>query len=347
MKGLLLIPKLYTISKTFIKGLERNNCDVFHYDYREDTKGFEEKIHTHIRKFPHKIRSKWYRIYVSKINKRHLELFHKYQPDIVLVYNSEMLLPETVVEMKRSAKVCFFMGDSPFYTPTNDFYLQCLMKADCILCPDSFWVEQLKGIGLSGVHFFLLGSNPETNFPREVSNTEKETWGSDLVFVGATFSNVVGYKRALFLSKFSELDIRIYTNKMIERWYTFFPDLKKKVIYPEKRISDEDLNVILNCCKIYPVDANPGLINGIHVRIFDCIASGILPIAEYRKDVRDVFGKVGLPIIDDYNKAASIVQYYLDNELERKDIISALSKYVDEHYSPQKSIAKLLDIVIS
>jgi len=343
MRILLLFPKVYTLANTFKLGLEKNNCDYKHYDYREDTKKTQERIHTHIRKFPLKIRSKWYAYYVSKINERHIEIFNEYQPNVVLIYNSEMLLPETIVAMKRSAKVCFFLGDSPFYTPMNDFFLPCLMVADYIFCPDSFIVKQLKGIGLPEVHFFLIGSNPEVNYRKKVSEEDKEKWGSDLVFIGSTYSTVVGYKRALFLSKFTDLDIKVYTSKAFRRWYRFFPELEKRVVHPEKRISDEELNTILNCCKIYPVDANPGLLNGIHLRVFDCIASGILPLAEYRKDIKDVFGQEGLPLIEDYKKASSMAEYYLKNEDERREIVEKLREKVYEQFSPEKSVQRLFD----
>jgi len=345
MKVLLLCPKFYTLAETLKQGFIANNCAIEHYDYREDTKSIEDKIHTHIRKLPLKIRSKWYRIYVTKITKRHLEVFHKQRPDLVLVYNSEMLLPDTVEEMKKSAKVCFFLGDSPFYTPTNDFFMSCLMKADHIFCADTGIQEQLKITGLLNVHFFLVASNSNINYKKAVSSEEMARWGSDLVFVGSTYSTSAGFKRAMFLNQFSDLDIKIYTSRSFKRWYSYFPKLEKNVIHPEKRISDEELNTILNCCKLYPVDANPGMINGIHLRIMDCIASGILPLAEYRKDVKDLFGRAGLPIIDNYKKAEATAQYYLDNDKERKEISSSLATLIDERYSPEISIASLMNII--
>jgi len=343
MKVLLLCPKFYTLAETLKQGFIANNCAIEHYDYREDTKSIEDKIHTHIRKLPLKIRSKWYRIYVTKITKRHLEVFHKQRPDLVLVYNSEMLLPDTVEEMKKSAKVCFFLGDSPFYTPTNDFFMSCLMKADHIFCADTGIQEQLKITGLLNVHFFLVASNSNINYKKAVSSEEMARWGSDLVFVGSTYSTSAGFKRAMFLNQFSDLDIKIYTSRSFKRWYSYFPKLEKNVIHPEKRISDEELNTILNCCKLYPVDANPGMINGIHLRIMDCIASGILPLAEYRKDVKDLFEKAGLPIIYDYNQSASMARYYLKNEKERLDIIEAIRNVVNMNYSPERSTQQLIE----
>jgi hypothetical protein len=342
MKVLLLYPKIYTLAETFKLGFIQNNCEVYHYDYRDNTNLFKEKIHTHIRKLPYKVRSRWYNYYANAINQRHIEVFKDYCPDLVIIYNSEMLLPETIVFFQKKAKVVFFLGDSPFYTPVNDNFFSCLTKADIILCADTGIIEQLKIIGLNQCHFFLIASNPEVNYQKDVTVEEKAKWGSDLVFVGASYSTSIGYKRALFLNNFADLDIKIYTSRMFRRWYSYFPKLEKKVIHPGKRISDDELNTILNCCKIYPIDANPGLINGIHLRILDCIASGILPMAEYRKDVVEIFGKAGLPIIDDYSKASSLGAYYLKNEKERLEIIEALRNEV-KNYNPERSIQKFIE----
>ena len=49
------------------------------------------------------------------------------------------------------------MGDSPFYTPQNNYYLTCLSHADLILSPDSFWNQQLNTIGLNRTMYFIPG----------------------------------------------------------------------------------------------------------------------------------------------------------------------------------------------
>lgn len=336
---------MYTLADTFIQGFEENGCEVYHYNYLEDVISINQRIHGHIGKLPYRIRSKWYKYYVGKVNEKHLDHFRCYDPDIVLVYNSELLLPETVKIMKRSAKVCFFMGDSPFYTPQNDFFFPCLMQADHIFCPDSYWEKQLRGMGISNVHFFLIGSNPKVNFKKRVTLAEQGKWGSDLVFVGVSYMTPVGFKRALFLNQFSSQNFRIYTSSKFQRWIPQFPDLRDKVVYPEKRLTDYEVNTILNCCKIYPVDANPGLLNGIHLRIFDCIASGIMPLAEYRKDLKSIFGRFGMPIIENYRNGASMAKYYLAHEKERLDIISCLREEVQRSYSPRAVIENVLEKV--
>ena len=85
------------------------------------------------------------------------------------------------------------------------------------------------------------------------------------------------------------------------------------------------------------------MINGVHWRIFECIGSGILPLAEYRKDVKEIFGKEGLPIITNYKMAPDLAAYYLRNDNERKDIMAELRNFEEANYSPAQSIGRFLD----
>lgn len=343
---MLIFPQMYTMVRAFEKGFQDNDCVVECYDNNTHINKTQRKIYRNRHKIPGKMRAIWHQHFLKLINKHQLIKFRDFQPDIVLAYNSGMLLPETMQSMKKQAKVCFYMGDSPFYPTREDSYLSCLMQADRILCPDSYWGKQLAGLGIDSVMQFLIGCAPETNYVKQVTAQERERWGSDLVFVGITSASSRGFKRIYFLDKFTKLDIKIYTNKRIREWYGVFPGLEKRTVHPAKRLSDEELNTILNCCKLYPVDANPCLINGVHLRIFECIGSGILPLAEYRKDVKDMFGMHGLPIITDFKTAADTAKYYLQNDKERLDIIKELRSYVESTYSPSQSIARVLDSLV-
>ena len=130
-----------------------------------------------------------------------------------------------------------------------------------------------------------------------------------------------------------------------ERWFSYFPDLKDKVIFPNEYISFDVVNTILNCGKIYPIENNVGLINGIHLRVFEAIGSGILPLPEYQKDYNIVFNKVSLPSIPSYDKAAEIVSYFLNHDAERESLIKELKEFVDEYITPDIAVKKILSIL--
>ena len=86
--------------------------------------------------------------------------------------------------------------------------------------------------------------------------------------------------------------------------------------------------------KIFPVDANPGIINGIHLRVFECISAGILPLIEYTKNIDLVFNGVPLPVIHNFGNIKELTSEYLNNDEKRIKILTNAKEYLDENYSP-------------
>jgi hypothetical protein len=344
MKVLLVFPEFYSIAQTFQQGFESNGCEVRLHDYRTHVLPLFNKLEAKKLKLSYNWRLKWENYHLNIINKKNLELFYDFKPDLVLVYNNEMLLPETIIKFKEKSKVFFFLGDNPYYSNiTNKYNLALLFLADQVFAPDTYWIKQLKLIGLSNIHFFISSSADGYNYKKENRKEEMMQYTSDIVFIGGNYSNSSGYKRSLFLSKFSSFDLKIYGDKGWNLWLEIFPELKPKLVLHAGRLNFELVNTIMNCSKIYPVDANPGILNGIHVRVFDCIQSGILPLVEYREDVDFVFKDLDIPIIYNYLDSKAIAQKYLNDESLRLKIISSLRDYILHNYSPKKAIEGILE----
>lgn len=338
MRVLILTPSIYSVANTFVHGLEANGCTVKVFDYHSQLPPWIDGLGRHVVRMPYMIRSKWIASYSHRINALHREAFRNFSPDIVLVYNSEMLHRGTTEYFQKRARVVFFMGDSPFFTPVNDEYLPSLRVADLILSPDSFWIEQLALLGINKCKFFVPGSNPTDHHIIEGVNRKS----SEIVFFGQPYSGSWGYKRAMFLNSFAGLDLKIYTNSSIKRWYKEFPALEKCVCHTGTRINAKQHNEILNSAWLYPVDANPGLINGVHIRIIDCINSGVIPITEYRKDVEQVFDGTGLPVIKCYSDAENVASELLRDPALYHKILGNLRDFVFARYSPEITMGELL-----
>ena len=148
MKVLQLFPSIYSLAKTFSEGFQKLGYEVELFDYRDKMNNWEQKINTQMFRLPFSFRKRWNKHHMEIINKIHKENFDKTSPELVIIYNNEMLLPETIKYFSKRSKVVFFLGDNPFYTPTNDYYLDLLFQANLIISPDSFWTEQLKLMGL-------------------------------------------------------------------------------------------------------------------------------------------------------------------------------------------------------
>ncbi|MCU0285006.1 MAG: glycosyltransferase [Acidobacteria bacterium] len=300
-------------------------------------------VNTQFFRLPYRLRQPWDTYFFNQVNKKFLQIFDQEKPDMVLVYNDSLLLPETVRIFRKKARVVFYLGDNPYYTWTKPLFLNLLMEADYIFAPDSMWVEQLRILGIKNIHFEIFGWDKRFFFPKECTPEERNRHQCDLVFIGNNYVINWGYKRALFLSKFANMDLNIYGTGHWQRWFTYFPELKQRFRLLSEPMPVGQVNTICNCSKIYPVDANPGLIHGLHVRVFDCIGSGILPMVEYRKDLDRVFKDVTIPRITNYDEAMEKAQYFLDHEAERRETVKQLQDYAGKHFLPEHALKRMLE----
>ncbi len=344
MKILLLIPSSYTLYKTIDNGFSRLGFTVYHHDYRNFITRWQNQINTQIFRLPYRYREKWETYFLPRINQKHREIFDRENPDIVFIYNNEMLLPETIEYFKKNrAKIIFIMGDSPYYTPTNRYYMSLLFLADLIISPDSFWADQLKLLGIKNVVVDFPGFDESLMEFRQPTDSERKAYECEVLFVGTGYADTWGYKRALFLSKLANFDTRIYGNNKWLRWLEFFPELKPKFHLLKNRISLEQLVMMSKCARVYPVDANPAILNGVHLRVFDCISMGVLPMVEYRKDHESFFKGVELPLIHTYDEAGNVAQKYLKNDDLREKTLQELQQFVKTKFAADVVLKRILE----
>lgn len=344
-RALLLCPAHYSLSNSLKDILELISGEVKHSDIRSVISTTDLKLNSQMFRFPNAIRERWESHFLSKANRLVLDLIDNYSPDLVLIYNSQFLKPETCKVISQRSKLVFFLGDSPFFTPQNNYYLSCLNHADLILSPDTFWAEQLRILGLYRTLYFIPGVDEKSYFriDDEISQTnEKDT---EVLYVGSCYLNSWGYKKALLMNYFTAFNFRLYGNSAWRRWFTFFPALE--TVYTESGfISQEQLNRMYNRTRIIPVDGNPGIINGVHLRMFEALAAGALPLIEYRRDVDTILFrgfKEELPIIRDYRNAAEMASAYLKNDREREELVAAMNTFLKVEYSHDANALRLTE----
>ena len=276
-KALLLCVRKYSLFNTLTETLGEISHEVRSIDIRDRIRPLYLRMHPHMSRLPLSGRKRWENFLFSMANRWLLEEINAEKPDLVMVYNSEFLLPQTCEEIRKRARLVFFMGDSPFYTPANPYYLTCLSYADLILSPDTFWISQLNTIGLHRTRFFVPGIDLSSYSVLSGNEKPDGTEELDILYTGASYVNTWGYKKALLMSKFTGFRFRIYGNSAWERWFGFFPELREKFTRTEF-IPTEKLNRMYNNAAMIPVDGNPAILNGFHIRLFEALGSGALPL---------------------------------------------------------------------
>ena len=94
---------------------------------------------------------------------------------------------------------------------------------------------------------------------------------TEILYVGSSYLNSWGYKKALLMSRFTGFNFRIYGNSAWKRWFSFFPELEW--VYNESGfIPQAKINRMFNMTKLIPVDGNPGILNGVHLRVSEALA---------------------------------------------------------------------------
>ena len=344
-RALLLCPEKYSLFNSLSDILSEIAGEVTGYDILSGIGSGEMKINSQAFRLPHSLRRRWESRFLHRANSMLLDMVQKADPDVVMVYNSVYLLPETCERISRRARLIFFMGDSPFYTPQNNYYLACLAHAHLILSPDSLWNEQLNTMGLRNTLYFIPGPDTRTYHraePGSANNGERER---EILYVGSCYLNSWGYKKAYLMSRFTGFDFEIYGNSAWKRWFPFFPELEA-VYRGGGFIASGRLNSMFNRAAIIPVDGNPGIINGVHLRMFEALASGCMPLTEYRKDIDSLLfsGFEGeVPVIRDYRSAGETARRYLMNAGERREITEEMYTFIMNRYSPAMNAGRLLE----
>lgn len=343
MKVLYFVPKRYSLYWSFMDIFRSMDAEVYPIELMDIARKWEIFTHSQAFRAPNRWRLKWEKYYFPRVNAYYLATFQRVRPDVVFVYNHELLLPETVEHFKaKGAKVAFFLGDSPFFTEMTRYFLTLLFSADAIFLPDSFWAHQLSKIGLKNLHLFRTAISSREYFEKELSPEEYEALRSEVLYVGMCYINSWGYKKARFLNQFIDFDLKIHGNRHWRKWFSFFPGLADHFSESSGYIPVETMNSLFNATRIMPVDGNPGILHGPHLRIWEALGAGVLPLMEWQNDFDEIFGAgADIPAVRSYDEAREMAAYYLANEEARREKVAWMKKVITEKYSLERQVALL------
>mgnify|MGYP000099899159 CR=1 FL=1 len=345
MKVLLFIPQRYGFFHSYKEIFEYMGAEVHAIDFFQVVKSWEKKINVQMFRLPNKFRLRWESYYMGKINAFYRERFDELKPDVIFIYNNELLLPETLAYFKKNgAKIGFFLGDSPFYTPTNRYYLQLLDYADTITTTDSFWIHQFRKMGLKNLHMTYPCVPSHQHYPVDLTESEYEELKTEVLYVGMSYTDSWGYKKAKFLNYFTDFDLHIHGNDDWERWFKDFPGLKAHYRERKEYISTEKMNKMYNATKIIPIDGNPGLLHAAHWRLMEVLGSGTLPLMEWQNGLAEIFPEGSdLPAVHSYDDIKEMTRFYLDNEEKRVEKVEWMRNFVLDKYSVKNNAQLLAD----
>lgn len=336
MKALLFIPRRYSFFSLFRQVFANRGMEVHTIDFYDYAKNWEKQFNVQVFRLPDKLRLQWERYYFRKINWHYVKEYERIKPEIVFIYNSEMILPDTLAHFRKKSRIAFFMGDNPFYSPSNRYYISLLCNADAVFAPDTFWISQLSKMGVENIHYLNTGIPEDQYFPIELPGEEREKHESEVLYIGMNYTNSWGYRKAKFLNEFTHFNLQIHGNKHWKRWFSFFPDLENCFRERAGYFPVEKVNKMYNTTRIIPIDGNPGLLHGVHLRMFEALGAGALPLLEWQEDLKHIFGEQeNLPAVKSYREIREMASFYLNDEAARLEKVAWMRQTVAKKYSAE------------
>jgi len=328
----------------FANALRKNGHNVNYINVHSLYNSNWKKMSGYSHRLPRKYDNSIQRKYSSIINDAILLKYKDEKPSHVFIYNDCRILPETIDLMQRNGtKIVVFLGDDPNYLfRGKNTFLLTVMKADKVIVPDTGWIEGLKMLDIKDVIFSPVGTDSDIFFPVKPDDAQNRKYGSDIIFIGTGYYlNSWGIKRSAVLNELSGMNFKIFGDSQWDEVLPYFPELKKHLI--RETLSSKEVNIACSCAKIYPVVVNAGVINGVSTRIFDCIASGIFVLAEYKKDIDLLFPDGEVVYFKSKCELRDKAEYYLRNENEMKDHIAKAGKKVSEKFILKDLVKNILE----
>ena len=208
------------------------------------------------------------------------------------------------------------------------------------------FLKELDKICLDKNHHYFLPTAAKLDTHKsinEISTEEKLYYGSDVSFVGAGYYN----RRRVFPSLLG-YDFKIWGND----WNLNSP-LKKVIQKNGERVSTEETMKIFNSSKININLHSSSYLDGVNLdgdflnpRTFELAASKNFQLVDARSPIFDFFEKDEIATFTSLEDLLDKIDFFLNNEIERKKIIEKSYNRVIQNHSYRLRIKEMLHFII-
>jgi spore maturation protein CgeB len=271
------------------------------------------------------------------MKKKILAVAKSVNPDIAIVTGGHRISAETISILKSSGIVCILWTTDP---PQN---FQPIINAapfyDHIFCQGTEAIELLDNAGIKGAQWLPMACDPDYHSPVECSFSDKEKYGSDLVFVGSYYP-----ERASIFETISEFDLSIWG----PGWESLCSNSPLRRRIRGAHTTPAEWLKIYSASKIilathYHDPGNRFPVYQASPRVFEALACGAFVICDDQRDVLSLFqdGEDLVRFLDAPDLVRK-VNHYLAHPVESKKIAEKGRKNVLENHTYVHRIRKLL-----
>ena len=315
-KILLIAPKFHSVNRTITSLLEiKYKIKVFEHPERYPEFFFARLFFKSLELIKLGFVIEFYNRY---LNRKIVELYHEFKPDIVIVIKGHKITKESILEMEKSKNFLWMMDD--FNNVEN--FNQNAQFYDNIIVFDEENFESLSKNEVSCIYAPLALDN---QIYKKLVIEKK----FDVTFIGSlnkyrldVFKNVI--------DEFGNLNINIFGKLSSYRLIFYkirikFSKYKKNFVF--KDVSAEESNIIYNQSKVVINLHQNKSKSGTNLRFFEIIGSGTIQIVNEKKFISENFGE----LVVTFNNTS--------------DLIKVLAKVLSELPAHLEKLEKIRNIV--
>jgi spore maturation protein CgeB len=281
-------------------------------------------------------------VYCEMLSKVILETIDEKPIDILICMAQAPITMQALTELRKRGVITalWFVEDYlrfPYWQQMAPFYdfMFTIQKGECI--------EKIRAAGTPEVHYLPTACDPFFHRPMELSQEEKQKWGSHLSFVGAGYHN----RQQMFASLANE-DFKIWGSE----WPTCRP-FDRMVQDKARRIAPEEYIKIFNATDINlnlhssterdGVEPNGDFLNP---RTFELASCGAFQLVDQRTLLPEAF-EAGKEIItfDSLPDLRDKIEYYTEHPEERALIAGRARERALKDHTYDKRIQQMLSII--
>ena len=281
-------------------------------------------------------------MYIETLSAFLLESLTERPIDILICMAQAPISPKVLMELRKRGviTVLWFVEDYlrfTYWRETAQFfdYVFTIQKGRCL--------EEIRKAGAGQVHYLPTACNPLVHAPVELTDAEKERWGSPLSFVGAGY-----YNRQQTFASLSHYPLKIWGTE----WPTGRP-FDKLVQESGRRLKPEEYNKIFNATDVNinlhssserdGVDPTGDFVNP---RTFELASAGAFQLVDERSLLAECFvpGEeiVTFSSVEDLRQK---IEYYRDRPNERMAVAEKARTRALRDHTYQKRLEQMLEYI--
>lgn len=275
-----------------------------------------------------------------------LHRIEQFKPDVVLILLGSSIWQSTLATLKQRGYFLALHCGLPAET-MQERDRRNLPYFDLIFQPANL-ADGLRAAGAVGrIEYVPLGVDPEIHRPLNLSDNDRQQYGSDVCFIGGVSKRFHSARRAMLeylVEQCPELEVKLWGGY---RWHVADSPLLR--VWRGQIWGEEQVKA-LNATKIglnFHVDHQPGeLDRGLNLRAFELAACRVFQLLQRVPGVEEFFEEdKEIVCFDTKEEMVDKVRYYLKHEEARQRIAQAAYERVLRSHTWQHRVQHMLSVI--